>query len=102
MHDWCRYTAFWNFTYITSSNGTLDSSGCVVAPFSLQSFLLNASFEVQQLSKGTGEVSINHTTELPAQPTGIVSAAMHASTRMGWYSMVASLVGVNVALGWYA
>jgi hypothetical protein len=101
MHDRCRYTVFWNFTYITSSNGTLDPSGCVVAPFSFQSFLLNASFEVQQLSNGSGEVTVSHTTELPRQPTGIVSAATHASTRMGWYGMLASLVGVNVALRWY-
>jgi hypothetical protein len=99
-----RYTAFWNFTYITSSSGAVDTKRCAIAPFSAQSFLLNASFDVQQLSKGPEEKSSRFTTQLPAQPTGLVaaSAATHASARVGWYGVVAGLVGVAVGLGWLA
>jgi hypothetical protein len=128
------YTAFWTFTYITSQAGVLDAKGCPAAPFSYQSFALNASFEVQQLSTSTAAPDTTSiiTTQLSAQPTGLLpsstssstlkgtgsaptielpakpssptsgSSSLNVSRMMRWYGAVAGLAGVSVALGWLA
>jgi hypothetical protein len=129
---WRSYTALWTFTYITSQAGVLDANGCPAAPLSYQSFALNASFEVQQLSTSTADPATTSiiTTQLSAQPTGLLPFSTSASTlkstgsipapptkpsspssatsslnalRMtGWCRAVTGLVGVSAVLGWLA
>jgi hypothetical protein len=129
---WCSYTALWNFTYITSQADVLDANGCPAAPLSYQSFALNASFEVQQLSTSTADPATTSiiTTQLLAQPTGLLPSSTSASTSKstgstpappaktsspssasssldamqmsGWRGAVAGLVGVSAVLGWFA
>jgi hypothetical protein len=70
-----RYTAFWNFSFITSAAGALNGTCSPAPPLAYESQILNASFEVRQLSPGAGAPAETLTTELPSQPTGIVSAA---------------------------
>jgi hypothetical protein len=53
---------------------------------------------VEQLSNGVQEISITMTTQLPAQPTGLLSAI--AGIKLGWDSIAVGLIDVSVGLGW--
>jgi len=70
------YTAFWNYSYgISSDPSQANASYCGPPPFTYQSFLLNHTFEVQDIG---ADASVNPTTassELPTQPTGTLNTS---------------------------
>jgi hypothetical protein len=89
-----RYTAFWNFTYITSAAGKLDGT-CPAPPLAYESLLVNASFAVTKQDREVQDPPSTFTTALPSQPTGIVSAA---SAKRGVVREGASAAGALLAL----
>jgi hypothetical protein len=81
-----RYTAIWNFAYVTNAAGAIDDKGCILAPYTYQYFVLNATFDAQQLPSDEHVLTVTTTTQLPVQPTGLLpvtGSTSSASTGTG-------------------
>lgn len=80
--------AVWAVGYWTSANPSkANATYCEPGPFSLQTWVLNATFDVYDMGSHVGGSMETRTTELPMKPTGSakkVSAAVGQSTQAGW------------------
>ena len=98
-NDRCRYTFFWNVTYVESSDSTkANDSYCGPPPFSEQQWELNSTVTVVQANLGTGimEAAASTTQNLPSKPTGKVNngAAAVCGSIANWGSVVGLLLGL--------
>jgi hypothetical protein len=91
------YTAFWNFTYATSSDPSqANGSYCGPGPFSFESYVVNKTFSVNATTSEE-QPAATVTTDLPQQPTGLVKSSAGRSV-VGWWPSVLGLAAVGMLL----
>jgi hypothetical protein len=91
------YTAFWNFTFATSSDPSqANDTYCGPGPFSFESYVVNETFSVNATTSGQ-QPDATVTTDLPQQPTGLVKSSADRS-EFGWWSSVLGLAAVGMLL----
>jgi hypothetical protein len=92
------YTAFWNFTFATSSDPSqANDTYCGPGPFSFESYVVNKTFMVDDTQGQPADATV--TTSLPQQPTGLVKPQSNAyRTDVAWWSSVLCLAVVAMLL----